>query len=189
MKKYTAAELLRLLALPGLTVFVGLVLLLSPNTASALVGRLLGWCAILSAAALGTGAFLGNPGNRTSRLLWAAVCLFAGIWLLRNPLSPVEFLGRVLGITLMIRGGKTTVDAIRYRDRELVLSRELILGAALAILGAVLTVLPMAGSRIFFKALGVILICLGLGQAVGSLRGRKQLDRGNDPDIIDVEKV
>ena len=189
MRKYTPMQLLRLLAAPAATVILGLVLLFSPDTASALVGKLIGWCAILAAIGFGTGAFLGVSAVRHNRILWAVICLFGGIWLLRNPLSVVEFLGRVLGITLMIRGGQCLADNIRCRSKKPELSRGLILGAVTAVIGAVLTVLPIAGSRIFFNVIGMILICLGAAQGADNLRGRKLLDEGDDPNIIDVEKL
>ena len=53
MKKYTPVQLIRMLGAPAATVLLGLVLLFSPDTASALVGKLLGWCAILAALGLG----------------------------------------------------------------------------------------------------------------------------------------
>lgn len=189
MKKYTPMQLIRLLAAPAATVLLGLILLLSPDTASALVGRLIAWCAILAALAFGAGAFFGAATGRNNRIIWAVVCFAGGMWLLRHPLSVVEFLGRILGITLMIRGGRTTVDNIRYRGGKLAVSRDLILGAVTAAIGLVLTVLPMAGSRVFFKVIGILLICLGIAQAGDNLRGRKLLDGGDDPNIIDVEKV
>ena len=182
-------QLLRLLAAPAATVILGLVLLFSPDTASALLGKTLGWSAILAALALGAGTFFVSPARKHNRILWAAICLFGGIWLLRNPLSVVEFLGRVLGITLMIRGGQCLADNIRCRGKKPELSRGLILGAVTALIGVVLTVLPIAGSRIFFNVIGMILICLGAAQGADNLRGRKLLDEGDDPNIIDVEKL
>ena len=44
-------KMLRLLAGPALTVFLGLVLLLSPDSASALVGKILGWVVVVLALA------------------------------------------------------------------------------------------------------------------------------------------
>lgn len=189
MKKYTPVQLIRLLGAPAATVLLGLVLLFSPDTASALVGKLLGWCCILSALALGAGALLGAAPRRNNRIVWAVICFSAGVWLLSNPLTVAKFLGRVLGITLMIRGGQSTADNIRYRNKKLVISRSLALGAVTLLIGLVLTVLPLASSRMFFHVMGIILICLGVAQGADNLRGRKLLDEGDDPNIIDVEKL
>ena len=189
MKQYTSMDLLRLLAAPAAAVILGLVLLFSPDTASALVGTLLGWCALLTALCLGAGACFGSPTGRNNRIIWAVICLFGGLWLLRNPLTVVEFLGRVLGITLMIRGGRATVDHIRCGKGVQVLSRDLIRGAATLILGCILAVLPMAGSRIFFKIIGLLAIGLGAADGFDRLRGKRRLEKGDDPNIIDVEKL
>ena len=188
MKKYTPMELFRLLAAPAATVLLGLVLLLSPDTASALVGKLLAWCSILAAAGFGIGAISGAPDKKADRILWAAIFFFGGIWMLMNPLTIARFLGRVLGLSLALLGARSTAGSIRYAGRKLVLSRELILGAVTILTGCVLVLLPMTGSRIFFKVLGVALICFGFVQGRNKLLDRKQLDQG-DSDIIDVEKV
>jgi hypothetical protein len=189
VKKYTPAELFRLLAGPAVPVLLGLVLLFSPDTASAFVGKLLGWFAVLAAAGFGAGALLGSGSGRNNRIIWAVVCFAGGMWLLRNPLTVARFLGRVLGITLMIRGGQSVADNIRYREKKLLICRGLILGAVTLLIGMVLTVLPLASSRMFFNILGIILICLGVAQAADKLRGRKLLDEAEDPNIIDVEKL
>lgn len=189
MKKYTPVQLIRILGAPVATVLLGLVLLFSPDTASALVGKLLAWFAILAGMALGAGALFGAPGRRNNRILWAVICLSGGIWLLMNPLTVAKFLGRVLGITLMIRGGQSTVDNIRYQSKKLIISRGLILGAVTLLIGMVLTILPLASSRMFFHIIGIVLICLGVAQGADNLRTRKLLEEGDDPNIIDVEKL
>lgn len=189
MKKYTFSQLIRLLAAPAATVLLGLVLLFSPDTASALVGRLIGWCAVLSALALGAGVFFGSPAGKHNRILWAVICLFGGIWLLMNPLTVARFLGRVLGIALMIRGGQCAADNIRYQGKKLVKSRGLILGLVTGLIGAVLVLLPLASSRMFFNIIGIALIFAGIAQLWDNLRGRKLLTQGDDPNIIDVEKL
>lgn len=189
MKKYTPAQLFRLLAAPVLTVLLGLILLFSPDTASALVGRVLGWCFILAAAALGAGGFLGASHQRSSRITWAVICLAAGVWMLLNPLTVAKFLSRVLGLTLMIRGGQSIGSNLQYHGRKFVVSSGLVIAAVTALVGLVLTLLPMASSRMLFSALGIILICIGVAEGFDRIRGRNLLDEGSDPNIIDVEKL
>ena len=189
MEKYTPAQLIRLLAAPAVTVLLGLILLFSPDTASALVGTLIAWACILSAVGLGAGVIFGAPGRKNSRILWAVICLFAGVWLLIKPLTVAKFLGRVLGIALMIRGAQSAADNIRYQNKKLIVSRGLILGAGTLVIGAVLALLPLASSRMFFNIIGIALICVGIAGGADKLRSRKLLDEGQDPNIIDVEKV
>lgn len=189
MKKYTPSQLFSLLAAPILLVLLGLVLLFSPDTASAFVGKLIAWCAILAAVMLAAGVIFGNPGRRNGRILWAVICFAAGFWLLRNPLTVAKFLGRVLGIGLMIRGAQSAADNIRYQGKKLLFTRGLILGGATLVIGAVLVLLPLASSRMFFHIIGIVLICVGIAQGWDNLRNRKLLEDGDDPNIIDVEKL
>lgn len=189
MKETDISRMIRLLAAPVAMVLLGLILLFSPDTASAFVGKALAWCAILAALGLGAGAVFGAAAGRNNRILWAVICLFGGIWLLKNPLTVAKFLGRVLGIALMIRGGQAVAENIRYQGKRFVFSRALLLGAVTLLLGAVLAIVPLASSRMFFNVIGIVLIGMGIAQGWDNLRGRKLLDEGNDPNIIDVEKV
>lgn len=189
MKKYSPAQLIKILALPALTVILGLILLLSPDSASALVGKVLAWAILLAAVALGAGAFLGTPASRNNRVIWAVICFAAGVWILMNPLTIAKFLGRVLGLALMIRGGQSVAANIRYQGGKPVISQELVVPAVIAVVGAVLVILPMATTRVVFNLVGIVLICVGIAGGIDRLRGHKLLDEGNDPNIIDVEKV
>lgn len=189
MKKYTPIQLIRMLGIPAVTVLIGLILLFSPDTASALIGKILAWCCILSSLALGAGALLGPAANRNNRLLWTAICFAAGFWMLLNPLTVAKFLGRVLGITLMIRGGQTAAENIRYKGKKLVITRALVISALVVIVGAVLVILPLATSRMVFSVIGIVMICVGAAEGIDRLKGPKLLDEGEDPNIIDVEKI
>jgi uncharacterized membrane protein HdeD (DUF308 family) len=189
MKKYTISQLVPLLAVPALTVILGLVLLFSPDTASALVGRLVAWGCILGCVFFGFGAFYGVPTRRGSRILWAVICLAAGIWMLNHPLTVARFLSRVLGFALVLQGARSIGDNIRNTGKQIVISQSLILGGVTMVIGAVLVFLPMASSRIIFSILGVLLIGIGIAQGVDNIRGRNLLEAGDNPKIIDVEKV
>lgn len=189
MKKYTPAQLLRMLAGPGLTVLLGLVLLFSPDTASALVGKLIAWCCILAALALGAGVFLGDSARRNNRVVWAAICFFAGVYMLMHPLTIAKFLGRVLGLALALQSARSVAENIRYEGGKLVFSRSLVISAVMLVAGMALVVLPLASSRMFFNIIGIVLVCVGIAQGLDNLRGRKLLNEGSDPNIIDVEKV
>ena len=188
MQKHTLSQLFSLLAAPVLLVILGLVLLFSPDSASALVGRLIAWVCILAALALGSGALFGIPARRGSRTLWAVICLAAGVWMLKNPLTIAKFLGRVAGLTLVLLGARSTGDNIRRNGKQTLVSRGLILGIVTMLTGGVLVLLPMASSRMFFHIVGIGLICLGIAQGADNLRGRNASDDG-DGRIIDVEKL
>ncbi len=181
MKKQDILPWLRRYAVPVLTAAAGLILLVSPDTASAVAARILAWLLILAGVGFAAAAILGGEALR--RGVWAAVCLMAGLWLMGNPLALARIIGRVLGIFLILQGAK----GLWLQWENLREMGELIFSAAIALVGLVLLFLPMSVSRIFFSVCGVVLICAGVGEAVH--RYRTPPEDGDDPDIIDVEKL
>jgi uncharacterized membrane protein HdeD (DUF308 family) len=147
MKKEDILAYVRLLAVPVLTVLLGLILLFSPDTASALVGKILGWVFVLTGAGVGAGVFLGEKTRQNNRIVWSVIFLVLGIWILREPLMLAK------------------------------------------ILGLVLVMLPLTTSRLVFTVVGVVLIGVGIAEGIDRIRGRKLLNEGGDPNIIDVEKL
>ena len=186
MKDYTSSQLISLLAVPAVMVFLGLVLLLIPALAPALAGALIGIFCILAGLGLGAGVFFGTAVGRISRGLWALVLLLAGLRLLLDPLSIARFLGRVLGILLILQGARSVAEKSRGRGQ---FSRSLGLGIVTVVSGAVLVFLPLISTRIFFRIVAVLLVCLGVAKGADNLLGRKNEDRGSGPRIIDVEKL
>lgn len=189
MKKYTPAQLVRMLAGPALMVLLGLVLLFSPDTASALVGKLVAWCCILAAVALGAGAVRGDSARRNNRITWVVIFFAAGIWMLMNPLTIARILGRLLGIALLIRGGQKISEDIQSHGGKIVMAPGFVLAAVTALAGLILVVLPLATSRLVFNLVGIVMICVGIAQGLDNIRGKGLLEAGSDPNIIDVEKL
>lgn len=189
MKKYTPAQLFRMLAGPALMTLLGLILLFSPDTASALVGKLVAWCCLLAAAALGLGVIRGDSARRNNRITWVVIFFAVGIWMLMNPLAIAKILGRLLGIALLIRGGQKVSGELQNSGGKIVLSAAFVLAAVTVIAGLVLVVLPLATSRLVFNLVGIVLICVGIAQGMDNIRGSRLLEEGRDPNIIDVEKV
>lgn len=181
MKKYTISQLLSLLAAPLLTVVLGLVLLFSPDTASALFGKLLGWCCVL-------GALIFAFGSRKTdgrRSIIGGILLGAlGVWMLLNPLALAGAIGRILGLALFGWG----VNTIRRSSREK-LTPGLLAAGAVVLLGVVLFLLPMTATRLALNIAGIVIIGIGVAEGFDRIRGHKALEEGNDPNIIDVEKL
>ncbi len=180
---------LKRLGVPVLTVALGVILVVSPDTASVLIARLLGWVLVLVGGGIAAVALLGHPVNKTSRFLWAAILAMAGLWMLGNPLVLAKFIGRVLGLALMLHGARDINLNLRYSSGKMEFDRTNLLAIATVIIGAVLVVLPLTTSRLVFIVVGVILIFLGAGEIYDRLKGRPGIGSGNDPDIIDVEKL
>ena len=181
MKKYTVPQLISLLAAPLLTVLLGLVLLFSPDTASALFGKLLGWCCILGALAF---AFSARKENGRWGVIGGIILGALGVWMLLNPLVLAGAIGRILGLALFGWG----VGAVR-RNFGPKITPGLAAAGAVALLGLVLFLLPMAATRLALNLTGIVIICIGVAEGIDRIRGQNLLDEGDDPNIIDVEKI
>lgn len=167
---------LRLLAAPALTVVLGLVLLLSPDTASALVGKAVGWIAVFAALAE---AFSGDRKSVIKAILFGII----GVVILKNPLYVAKFLGRALGLTLFGWG----FAAVRKGGFSL--NPGTILPGVVALIGLVLFLVPMTTSRLVIAGVGALIIGIGVAEGFDRLREKKQLEEPGDPSIIDVEKL
>lgn len=189
MKKFDIPKLINLYAAPVLTIILGLVLLFNPDSASELAAKLLAWALIIIGAGFGFAAGFGEASHRTNHILWAAVFLIAGFWLLRNPLALAKVIGRVLGLVLMIQGARDIHMQLRFHSGRIVLSAGLLFSAATVLVGLVLLLLPMSTSRIFFTICGIVLICVGAAELIDRYRTKGYLNDGGDSDIIDVDKL
>lgn len=188
MRKYTIPQLVNLLGMPVLTVVLGLILLFSPDTASALVGKILAWLCILAGVALGAGALSRHSAGQRTQILLAVVCLLVGLWMLMNPLVLAKFLGRILGVFILIRGIRSIPQG--YAKPEKFLRAPGVgIACVTTLLGLVLILIPMTTSRLLFTIVGIVMIGVGVAQGFDRLRAKKMLDEGDDPNIIDVEKL
>ena len=107
-----------------------------------------------------------------------------GLWVLMNPLSIAKSLGRIFGLTFFIWGS----GSIR-RNRHSGMTPGIIAAGAVALLGIMLFLLPMTATRLVLNIAGIVIICIGAADGYDRLRGKKRLDDGDDPNIIDVEKL
>ena len=186
MKKIDIQRLVNTFGVPVLIVALGGILLFHPDSATALITRLLGWVLVLCASGCAASGLLGPRSARTARLFCAVCLLAAGIWLMNHPLLLAKLLGRVLGLFLLVHGGMGVKDQVK--GRKVVLSFGLLLSAGTALLGLVLVLLPMTTTRLLFSFIGLVMIVIGAGDLYDRLNRREQLEAG-DPDIIDVEKL
>lgn len=189
MKKHSPAQLFNMLAMPALTVILGLILLLNPDSASALVGKILAWVTILAAVALGAGSIFGKSAHRNKRTIAAVICGAVGLWMLMKPLFLTKIIGRVLGLYLLLRGLQDGRSHFQLNSGKIVFAPGLVLAAVTALIGLVLILVPLATSRVLFSVIGIVMICVGAAEGIDRLKGPKLLDEGEDPNIIDVEKV
>lgn len=167
MKKQDIRSLLSLLALPMGLIVISVVLIFNPDSASALVSRLLGWGLVIGG--VGTLCF-----GAYGRLFRGIGMICVGSFFLANPLTLAAFVGRVIGVLMALRG-----------IREMMQVRDSLLSALMTIVGVVLALLPMTTSRLVFIGCGVVVFILGLVMLIRRLKANNRLTGGKD-DIIDA---
>lgn len=178
MKKHGILSLLRLIATPVLLMVLGLILVIHPDSASALVAKILGWVLIASGVGFGAAA-IASPIGTAGKVLSAIACFALGLWLLRNPLMLAAGLGRFAGILLAIRGIRDMIDAAQRHYGMLP-------AIITTVLGAVLIALPMTTSRVVMSLCGLLVLIVGAAILIDRLRNRRRLDEPDDSNIIDA---
>ena len=185
MKKYDISTLVKLLAAPAAITALGVFLLVNPDGASSLVGKVLAWALVLLGGCFAAGVLFGDPVRRMPRVLRALLCLAVGLWFLRDPLVVARNLGRILGILLLGLSLRDLKLHVKVNGR-LVLRSGALVSILCAVTGLVLFLLPMTTSRLFFTVCGIVLVCVGILEGYSRLKRPKKLDGGDDPKIIDA---
>ena len=177
MKKQDILSLLYQLSSPVLVMVLGVILLVSPDTASALISKLLGWCLTLVGVGIGIWAAVDRK-SAVGRGIAAVLCVCTGGWLTAHPLLLAAGIGRFLGILIALRG---------IRDMMLAKNRGQSNGLAVitTVVGAVLVLLPMTTSRLVFRICGIVILAIGIAMLVQRLRDYRYLPGGKN-DIIDA---
>lgn len=168
------SRLLRGKAAPVGLILLGAILVISPNTASALVGKVLGWILVL------LGAFIGfwAAGTKTGLRAKVPMCLalvIIGSWMLRRPLMLASLLGTLAGILLLVTGIQNLSDPMYIARGK---TRSLLIIAA----GVLLMASPMIASQLLLRACGVVCVLIGIAM----LSDRRNGGNPKKPDIIDA---
>lgn len=175
MNRWNLSSFLYRIAGPAALMIMGLILLLNPDSLSALISTVLGWALLLAGVGFLAAAVLNRFGTLSS-VVGGLVCFSLGGWLLRHPLVLAAGIGRIAGILLIIRGAQEWFDSRLPQGR--------LLAAISVVLGILLVVLPMTASRVVFSLCGLGVLIVGAVMLVERLR-----DSGgpkNPPDIIDA---
>lgn len=178
MKKEAVLDKIRTFLAPVLIIALGLVLLVNPDSASALIAKLLGWILGLVAIGFGIGALASDRG-RPGKVAAAIACAVAGGWLGSHPLILAAWFGRIVGFVLLIDGVQDILSSRRQGTTFLFPS-------IVALIGLVLVLLPMTASRLIFSACGLVVLIVGVVMLLERLRGTKRLRKPQDPNIIDA---
>lgn len=178
MKKQDIFPMLQLYLGPVLVTLLGLLLLVSPDTASVLISRILGGMLTLAAIVTGLVAFFGER-RKIGRLILAAGLFSCGSLLAARPLLLAAFAGRLVGLVLLLSGlgdiFQSRRHGIRFRMPLLV-----------TFLGAILLLMPMTASRLVFSLCGLAVAVTGIFMLLDRLRRGRISDGWDDPSIIDA---
>lgn len=181
MSSNTLFSLLRRFAVPLMLTILGLVLVIHPDAATALISRFIGWCMTLVGIGFGIGA-IAQQQNRIRNGFFALALVLAGGWLIANPLLLAAWIGRFIGAVLVVNG---VMDGL-YAWRQ---GRGFLLHIVITLVGAVLLLMPMTASRLVFTLCGIAVAVVGILMFLDRLRGRNALnppDEPDDPNIIDA---
>ena len=178
VKKQDVLSLIQLLLVPVLLILLGLILVVNPDSASALISRLIGYALTLAAIGTGLAAIFGWT-QKMIRGFCAVVLAMVGGWLMAHPLWLVAWISRFLGILIMVNSGMDLWYAIKQKHNVL------FYGAATAV-GAILVLMPMSASRLVFTLCGIAVLVIGGVMFADRIRGRRWLHEGDDPNIIDA---
>lgn len=177
MNKDKVLNLIGILWAPVGLILLGLVLLFNPDSASALISRVLGWVLIAFGIGFGISAIVSETG-RTGKVIAAIALAVVGGWLTRNPLALAAWVGRVVGVLLVVDGVQ---DMFTLRRR----GQRFALPLLVTVIGAVLILLPMTTTRLVFSLCGGVVLIIGIVMLIDRLRGQKKLGSGKS-DIIDA---
>lgn len=178
MKKQDILNKINLLLAPILIIALGLVLLINPDSASALIAKLLGWLMVAMGIGIGISAIVTQSGQ-IGKGIAAVALVVVGSWLAKNPLLLAAWIGRIVGILLVIDGIQDILHAHRQGMRH-------IMPILVTAVGAVLILLPMTTSRLVFSLCGLVVLIIGVAMLLDRLKERKLLDEPEDPNIIDA---
>lgn len=185
MKKHDFLQIISTYVIPSLEIALGVILVLNPDSGSALISSLAGWLLLAIACVTGANALSSMGQLRTSRFLRAGAALVAGLWLLSQPLMLVSILGQLLALALMYWGGTRIYQVYRTRKSG-VAEPWPVFSCIVAGLGLILLVSPLSASRLVFRAVGLVVAGMGISELLRRLNGKGRLEEGNDPNIIDA---
>lgn len=183
-KKTDWSKLLGLAALPALQLLLGLLLLVNPDGAIALVFRVIGWLLVAVAVGLAI-SMVTDRTVKAGNLAAALVCGLGGIYLTRNPLALLAGTGKLLGVVLIIRG---SAGLLQERQFSAFRMGRILPELPALILGLLLLISPMTPSRLILRIIGVVLI-LGAAAKFFAVKGDLfALREPEDPNIIDADE-
>lgn len=166
-----------------LMILCGVILVLKPDTASALLSAVAGWALIAVGVAALIAGFTGSSGGS---VVTGAVLLLSGAWLHRNPLMIASVLGFVVGFLVLRQGLRAMKDAQRSKRNGGFWIPGAVLAVLEALLGVRLLLSPLSISRFVLSIGGIALIVLGACNLVTHYRSTRYIPEPGG--IIDADE-
>lgn len=177
-QKKQLRQMVELYTTPVLLLLLGLVLILNPDSATALISKVIGWVILLAGIAFGFSAAISKR-SLVMKVISCFVCVGLGSMLLSRPLMLAVSLGRIAGVFLLLRGIEDMRESMAWHQNSLT-------AIVTMVLGLVLIVLPMTTSRLVMIFLGIIVVIWGLTVLRERLGLHRRLTPPDESKIIDA---
>ena len=161
--------------LDALMVLGGLILLLNPDGAAALVTKLIGWVMVAGGAVMLIRPALKNIHISGGTWVWGGAMIALGVLLLAKPMIMADSLGRFFGTLLLIEGLGNLRSGLRLVPVLTVAA------------GVLLVIIPRTLTQTLLGICGIVLIIIGVVNILGKVNQMKYLEKGSDPNIIDAD--
>lgn len=176
MKKHQISELVSRFATPVVLIVLGLVLIFCPDTASALISKVVGWGLLMAGIVIAV-AMVVDSNWSVSKVLTVLTLVILGRWLMTHPLAWAAWGGRIIGLLLLLRGIRDFTQSVFTQGK--------VLSVVTAVLGLMLILLPMTASRMVFSLCGVAILAVGGGMLAERIWEKRNWE-DDDPNIIDA---
>lgn len=177
-QKKLLRQMVELYSTPVLLLLLGLVLMLNPDSASAMISKIIGWVILLAGVAFGVSAAI-TKRSLPVRVISCFACVGLGTMLLNRPLMLAVSLGRIAGVFLLLRGLQDVRENMAWHQSSLS-------SIVTMVLGVVLIVLPMTTSRVVMVVLGLMVFVWGIAVLRERLGLHKRLTPPDESKIIDA---
>lgn len=176
-KELTAC--VKAMLLPAVLAVMGLTMVINPDSATRLMGVLMGW-GILVAGGFCVYRAVRDVSRRVPMALGAVVCLLIGWRMLSNPMALAESVGRIAGVVLLLKGISDATNALTPRRKRA--------GRIGILIGVILLVLPLSASRVLLSMVGVGLAAVGVALGAEKIRNHRLLNTWEDSEYVSVEE-
>lgn len=162
MKESRIKKFFSLFSTPVVLIVFGLLLLFTPDSAIALVTKLLGWLLTIAGIALVVDLLMDRAWASVLRWILPVLALSLGGWLLAHPLALADMIGRIVGLLLVIEGGNG-LGSCHYG-----ISR--VFSVVTLVVGIVLLVMPRTLTQTVIGLCGLVLIVTGVISMLNRIR-------------------